>query len=106
MKEGSMRFEMAARGSFFATRDRANVLFAELEHEEVGIPREQELVLDFTGVTHISDSFARFFVNRVLLERQAEGRPAHYVGAVAEVEETISWARECGEAPLAAVLPA
>lgn len=96
-----MRFEMAAWGSFFATRDRANHLFAELQRAEAvtGVAREEELILDFTGVTHVSDSFARFFVNRVFDERRETGRPVALDGTCPEVAETIAWARTKGEQP-------
>ena len=92
-----MHFEMASRGSFFATRDRANHLFAELQLAEASVPPEEGLVLDFTGVTHVSDSFARFFVNRVFDERRESGRPVSIEGDCPEVRQTIAWAKSKGE---------
>lgn len=88
-----MRFEMATRGSWFATRDRANILFAELKDTEAFGSFDEDLVLDFTGVTHVSPSFARYFVNRVIDEREEAGREVLITGACDDVQETIDWAR-------------
>jgi anti-anti-sigma regulatory factor len=88
-----MRFEMATRGSYFATRDRANRLFAALQATEALGSVDEDLVLDFTGVTHVSPSFARYFVNRVIDEREEAGREVMIEGACDDVLETIEWAQ-------------
>jgi anti-anti-sigma regulatory factor len=69
-----MRFAMAERGSVFSTRDRAIRVLAELEHAEAQ-SEENELILDFTGVTHVSDSFADKFVGTVVSQRRSVGQP-------------------------------
>lgn len=89
-----MRFEMAIHGTYFATENRANRLFAELRRAEVQncAQAESGLVLDFTKVTHVSDSFASRFVARVFDEAAEVGRSVSVEGANIEVGETIAWA--------------
>lgn len=92
-----MRFEMARWGTYFATEDRANRLFAELRVAEAAAPAHEELILDFTGVTHVSSSFARCFVKRVIDERQEEGRTVHFAGRSPDVIDSIGRALSKGE---------
>jgi anti-anti-sigma regulatory factor len=101
-----MRFEMATHGTYFATRDRANRLFAKLREAEVrsGTRADRELVLDFSKVTHVSDSFARRFVARVFEEAAEAGRSVSVENACPEVEETIAWARGESSSPRVALL--
>ncbi len=92
-----MRFEMARWGTYFATEDRANRLFAELGEAEAAAPGADELILDFTGVTHVSSSFARCFVKRVIDERREEGRTVDFVGRRPDVIDSIERALSGGE---------
>lgn len=70
-----MNFSMAERGSVFSTRDRAIRVLAELEKAEAGSDGDQELALDFTAVTGVSDSFADGFVGAVFSKRRSLGLP-------------------------------
>jgi hypothetical protein len=92
-----MHFEMARWGTYFATEDRANRLFAELRAAEAAAPGDEELILDFTGVTHVSSSFARCFVKRVIDERHEAGRTVDFSGRSPDVVDSIERALSKGE---------
>lgn len=70
-----MRFSMADRGSVFSTRDRSILVLAELEREEAASPGDDELILDFSDVTNISNSFADGFVGVIASRRRSLGLP-------------------------------
>jgi anti-anti-sigma regulatory factor len=70
-----MRFKMANRGSVFSTRDRSILVLAELEQELAASGGDSELILDFTGVTNVSDSFADGFVGVLASQRRSLGLP-------------------------------
>lgn len=71
-----MHFAMAERGSAFATRDRGIRLLADLESAEAEALDDDELILDFDGVNHVSKSFADEFLGTVFTQRQARGQSA------------------------------
>lgn len=71
--EDTMRFVMADRGSAFSTRDLGIKLLAELERVEAESDGDHDLILDFDGVTHISDSFTDEFVCNVVAQRRSLG---------------------------------
>jgi anti-anti-sigma regulatory factor len=80
-----MRFELAARGSVFSTRDRGISLLAELDRLLAAEPdQSQELILDFRGVEHISDSFADEFVANVIRRARRGDRPEPQLENVSE----------------------
>lgn len=66
---------MADRGSVFSTRDRSIRVLAELEQAEAANQGDSELILDFTAVTNVSDSFADGFVGVVTSQRRSLGVP-------------------------------
>jgi anti-anti-sigma regulatory factor len=70
-----MRFAMADKGSVFSTRDRADLILAELEQAQAADDGDHELILDFTSVTNVSDSFADGFVGRITSQRRSCGLP-------------------------------
>jgi hypothetical protein len=70
-----MHFEMAARGSVFSTRDRARWVLAELEAAEAASGDNHELILDFSSVIEVTESFADRFVGTVVAERRSLGLP-------------------------------
>src|SRR5260221_50648 len=70
-----MRFAMAERGSVFSTRDRAIWVLAELEEAEATSDGDRELILDFSSVTDVSESFADGFVGVVVSQRRSLGLP-------------------------------
>ena len=97
-----MRFAMAARGSVFSTRDRAIRVLAELEQAEArSEEHEQELILDFTDVTHVSDSFADKFVGTVASQRRSAGLPDPQIeGTIPFVKKVIDRTLELRELSL------
>jgi anti-anti-sigma regulatory factor len=70
-----MHFLMANRGSVFSTRDRSDWVLAELERAEAASGGDRQLVLDFTSVTNVSDSFADGFVGVIASRRRSLGLP-------------------------------
>ncbi len=80
-----MRFELAARGSVFSTRDRGISLLAELDRLLATDPHgSQGLILDFRGVEHISDSFADEFVANIIRRAKREGHSEPQLENVSE----------------------
>jgi hypothetical protein len=70
-----MRFAMADRGSVLCTRDRARWVLTELEAAEAESGDNQELILDFSSVTEVTESFADGFVGVIVAERRSLGLP-------------------------------
>jgi hypothetical protein len=96
-----MHFVMAERGSVFSTQDRAVRLFDELQQMEATRPDDEELTIDFGGVSHIGDSLALAFVARVCAERREADRPQpELINMESDVERTIERALDSGEVPV------
>ncbi|HKB51423.1 MAG TPA: hypothetical protein VKC63_08330 [Solirubrobacterales bacterium] len=97
---------MAERGSVFSTRDRAIWVLAELEEAEATSDGDRELILDFSSVTDVSESFADGFVGVVVSQRRSLGLPdPKIVGTIPFVRAVIDGAlhlRELDFAQLAA----
>jgi anti-anti-sigma regulatory factor len=85
-----MRFSLAERGSVFSTRDRGIGLLAILDTQLSQCSADEELVLDFDGVHHVSYSFADEFVATVMQRAVREGsQPPRLEGMSATVERVI-----------------
>lgn len=77
-------FELGAVGTSFATRGRGAELLARALGDAVG----GRLVVDFTGVIHVSSSFADEFVGKLVTEHP--GIEVTIIGLHGDVDRVVS----------------